>query len=106
MGRKVVEDPRIAEMRAREPHLGPAGVLCVEAWRILSSTRTPFAVPIGLGGAVITSGSIPWPAISDWCSHKGLGPSETDIVAFVLRRLDADRAKRENARIQQLAARK
>ena len=104
LGRKPKpEDPRVAAARAKEPELGAAGRLCLEAWQTLGSTRIPFAVPIGLGGSVITSGSIPFGAIKKWCKHKGLGRSETDIVAFVLGRLDADRGKRETTRLRDAA---
>lgn len=60
-------------------------------------------MPIGLGGSMIMSGSIPWNRIKQWCVHKGLGRRETDIVAFVLGRLDADRGKRETARLRDAA---
>ncbi len=85
--------------------IGEAGALCVAAWRELDTTRTPFAVPVGLGGAVVTSSAIEWRAVKDWCEWSGLGKDETRIVASVLRRLDGDRARSESARIQEAARR-
>lgn len=102
MGRKVVEDPRIADLRVDEPQIGEAGRLCLAAWRQLESERKPFAIPVGMGGAMVTSGAIPWRAIGTWCASRGLGREETEVVVSVLGRLDVDRTRRENARLQEL----
>ncbi len=105
LGRKPAgDDPRLADLRAREPDIGEAGRVCIEAWTTLRSTRPPISVSLGMSGSVMTSGEIPWPRIREWCEWTGLGRRETAIVASVLRRLDADRTKREADRIRKMAS--
>lgn len=106
MGRKVVADPAVRSKLREEPRIGEAGMLCVQAWRRLDSTRQRTAMTIGMGGSAITTGPIPWPEIRDWCAWKGLGRSATEIVVSVLSRLDVDHAKREAGRIAEFARKK
>lgn len=65
--------------------------------------RPSTCISLGMGGSIVVTGSIPWPAVRDWCAWRGLGLRETDVVATVLRRLDADHVKREDARVQRAA---
>jgi hypothetical protein len=90
-------------MRGNEPVLDEAGRLCAEAYATLDSERPTVVVPLGLGGAVMTTGRVPWRAVERWCTWRGLGQRETAIVAEVVRRLDRDHMQRERERIQAAA---
>lgn len=106
MGRRVVElddDPRVRDSRQAEPPLGDAGAVCVAAWNELDSSRQMTAMTLGLAGSTLIKGDIEWSKVKEWCTYEGLGRDETRVVASVLRRLDADRARSEGARLQRLA---
>lgn len=64
-------------------------VLCLKAWIDLDSERN-----LGFG----TVGPIPWRAQVEWAKHHGFGRAETEVLLSVLRRLDRDRADRENTK--------
>ena len=65
--------------------------------------RPTTCIALGMSGSVVITGAIPWPAVREWCAWFGLERRETEVVAAVLRRLDADHARREGARVQAAA---
>lgn len=61
---------------------------CVSAWGDLSTCR-------GIGMA---AGPIPWTAIVHWCEFHGLDHEATQVVIYVIRTLDIERAEAEQTK--------
>lgn len=90
-------------VEVEEPNVGEAGRICLTAWNRLDSERQRIPVALAMGASVITTGPIPCSSIESWCARRGLDRSATDIVVSVIARLDIDHAKREMARMQEIA---
>lgn len=45
-------------------------------------------------------GPVPFTAINEWCDRKGLDDEAREIMSFVIRKLDNDRAEAEAAKAE------
>lgn len=92
---RLAQNARITEqLMATEPPRDHAVSRCVQCWADLSTERT-----VGMA-----EGAIPWRAIRDWCAfHFGEDREATEIMIYVIRTLDVDRA---NARAAEAAQKK
>lgn len=78
-------DRDLAKIAASEPPRDYAVTRCVQAWNDLSTCR-----PIGMA-----VGPIPWTSIVTWCEYHGFDREASDVMLYVIRQLDAERAERE-----------
>ncbi|HEU4727689.1 MAG TPA: hypothetical protein VFT22_07365 [Kofleriaceae bacterium] len=79
---------------AQEPPRDYAVHRCVQAWSDLSTCRA-----IGM-----TVGPVPWTAIVAWCDFHGLDHEATELMIYVIRALDNERAEEAALEARQKAA--
>lgn len=73
---------------AKKPSEDDALLLCVRAWHDLETCRS-----VGMG-----AGPIPWTAVQEWARAGGLDRDSTRLLHEVIRYVDSERARIEQAK--------